>query len=987
MVAVKVLKVADPEMRLRFAREAKALAQLTHANTLIIHEFGETGDQPYIVSEYVDGETLANLIQRSGLLPLEGAMELEGALLAALDHAHGKGIVHRDVKPANILLPRSGGLKLADFGLAKGAESGSALGSLTAAGTIMGTPAYMAPEQVKGERPGPATDIYAAGVVAYEMLTGRVPFTAASDLEVMGMHVRQPPPDPRSLRSEIPESLARAVQKAMAKRPDDRWSSAAAFRTELAGVRGAPWPDLSAPAPATNVAPPATAASAHSDRPHAPAIDTLPTISSTAAASEIEPDPIERHLANLDAADPGVRRDAIFACAKAVEIRALPRLRAIAAQDHSIELRYLARKSLWLMSAQKPDCIGQELSSQATLNLILDPDSAVAIMRKLMSEKPQDRASALRAAATAGARQPQFLDVLVMRVEEEDVPSLRASLVTVLGALGSAKELPLIVRFLQEADPAIRGNAVQALEMLREPAAYAFIIRTLQDAHPSVRARAIEALHRLGKTNILRCCRAMLAAPEAWPREAAAFCLAASKYPESVSLFEMVLDDTSETVRTRARNGLRSLADSGDASAKVVLEKIVAAPAAPGDPATSASDDSDAPLPAADTEHIASHDVHERRRATRKVSILGADESQIPELAKRLDNESDDETVVTLLAALGRSRRAAAVPAIVSQLTHASASVRVAAVSALVDLGDPAHFGQLIPLLSDASLDVASKTILTLERHHTPESLAALRRLAGSPDRTHRRAAVLVASEMEEPEARSVLDRLAKDSDEDVARVAREAHDMDVIAPAVNSARRRIEPAPAGTGSSRGTGSARAIQGGPVSRMSGAWKLPTQKTAALSPPRTGVAALLSGSPALTAALAVSALTVGGIAVAMMRHPDASPSSSKSQKAGIVQVTELSAVLASTDVARIVGRLVRWQGSVKEVGGERDRLLVESGGNYFAVRCDSPVGAEVTQGSRVEVEGVVIERTQGVVVLQGRDVRIAAGPTPGASARR
>ena len=224
-VAVKVLQPThDPQFIMRFKREARAIAQLQHPNILPIYDYGEQGGLLYLVLQYVEhGVTLANLLGHP-LAPAP-ALRLMGHILDALDYAHRRGVVHRDIKPANILMPSPHWPMLADFGIAKLLSESQ---PLTTSGLIIGTAAYMAPEQAESHQPIDArTDLYSAGVVLYEMLTGQVPFEADTPIAVLTKHVYEPPPPPRNLNPALPPTVEAVLLQALAKDPADRYQSAA----------------------------------------------------------------------------------------------------------------------------------------------------------------------------------------------------------------------------------------------------------------------------------------------------------------------------------------------------------------------------------------------------------------------------------------------------------------------------------------------------------------------------------------------------------------------------------------------------------------------------------------------------------------------------------------------------------------------------------------------------------------------------------------
>jgi hypothetical protein len=233
-VAVKVLPpyfAHEPGFAMRFTREAKAIAKLNHPNILPIHDFGQEGDLNYIVMKYVEAGTLKDRLGEP--LPLGEAVDIVGQIAAALDHAHQRGILHRDVKPSNVLLDEGRWILLTDFGLAKMVE-GSAV--LTASGVGVGTPAYMAPEQGQGEAVDARADIYSLGIVLYEILTGRVPYEAETPMAVVIKHITEPLPLPRSINPAIPEAVERVILKALAKEPGDRFASAVEMVEALKAV-------------------------------------------------------------------------------------------------------------------------------------------------------------------------------------------------------------------------------------------------------------------------------------------------------------------------------------------------------------------------------------------------------------------------------------------------------------------------------------------------------------------------------------------------------------------------------------------------------------------------------------------------------------------------------------------------------------------------------------------------------------------------------
>jgi serine/threonine-protein kinase len=245
-VAIKILHeryVDDPEYVERFRREARAVARLSHPNIVTVIDRGEDNGRQYIVFEHVDGENLKELVQRTGRLPVRRAVELALAVADGLAFAHTHGLVHRDVKPQNVLLSRDGDVKVTDFGIARSLDVEH---GVTQTGTVLGTGEYLAPEQASGKPVSPATDVYSLGVVLWELLVGDVPFTGENFVAVALRHVNEPPPDLRELRPDVSPRLAAAVERALAKDPARRFPSMAALAAELraclAEPEGAPPP-------------------------------------------------------------------------------------------------------------------------------------------------------------------------------------------------------------------------------------------------------------------------------------------------------------------------------------------------------------------------------------------------------------------------------------------------------------------------------------------------------------------------------------------------------------------------------------------------------------------------------------------------------------------------------------------------------------------------------------------------------------------------
>jgi tRNA A-37 threonylcarbamoyl transferase component Bud32 len=223
-VAIKVLLMehALPDFVERFSREARAVARLSHPNILPIYDFGHEEGLSYIVMKYAPAGTLKGRMGKP--MALEEAARFVSQIAAALDHAHARGVLHRDVKPGNVLLDEGDWVLLADFGLAKLLMSGSV--QLTASGVGVGTPAYMSPEQVQGIEVDARTDVYSLGVLLYEMVTGDVPFKADTPMAVALKHITDPLPSLHSIKPDLPLAVERVVVKAMAKGREERYQSA-----------------------------------------------------------------------------------------------------------------------------------------------------------------------------------------------------------------------------------------------------------------------------------------------------------------------------------------------------------------------------------------------------------------------------------------------------------------------------------------------------------------------------------------------------------------------------------------------------------------------------------------------------------------------------------------------------------------------------------------------------------------------------------------
>ncbi len=240
-VAIKVLRAdlaRDPSFYLRFRREAQNAAKLNHPTIVQVFDTGEAqtedGPLPFIVMEYVEGETLRDILRADGPLAPRQALTWMADVAAAMDFSHRASIVHRDMKPANVMIDRTGAVKVMDFGIARAMNDTSA--TMTQTSAVMGTAQYLSPEQARGLKVDPRSDIYSMGCVLFELLTGEPPFTGDSPVAVAHQHVHEDPPLPSSVRPDIPPELDSVILKAISKNPANRYQTAAEFRADVIRV-------------------------------------------------------------------------------------------------------------------------------------------------------------------------------------------------------------------------------------------------------------------------------------------------------------------------------------------------------------------------------------------------------------------------------------------------------------------------------------------------------------------------------------------------------------------------------------------------------------------------------------------------------------------------------------------------------------------------------------------------------------------------------
>jgi serine/threonine protein kinase len=226
MVAVKILRpslIADPSFLERFRNEARSVARLSHPNIVTVHDVGQDGSTHFIVMEFIDGVDLKKLVRAEAPFTIQRALDLAIKVSAGVGYAHRSGLVHADVKPQNVLIAEGDVLKVTDFGIAQ-ALSDAATNERQR--VVWGSPHYFSPEQARGERPTPASDVYSIGVVLFEMLTGRLPFIGADQQELAMAHIKDAPPHPMEFNPAVPPELDHIIHKVMSKEPSSRYRTA-----------------------------------------------------------------------------------------------------------------------------------------------------------------------------------------------------------------------------------------------------------------------------------------------------------------------------------------------------------------------------------------------------------------------------------------------------------------------------------------------------------------------------------------------------------------------------------------------------------------------------------------------------------------------------------------------------------------------------------------------------------------------------------------
>jgi serine/threonine protein kinase len=485
-VAVKVLPpefLHDPTFAERFRREAKVVARLEHPNIIPIFAFDIAEGIPWMAMRFIAGGTVSALLRGTpGRLPRERVIAILRGVADALDYAHGKGVIHRDVKPHNVLIDEAGRVYLVDFGVAKMVESSS---GLTATGMISGTPQYMAPEQITALTVDHRADIYSLGIVAYELLTGRVPFSADTPIAVLMKHVSDPIPLPSP--DEVPEPMVRALLKCTAKKPEDRWPTTGAFVDALESGKA----EAEASPPVPHVP---TTVDLRVPPPPAPAAPAA-----SQAAPPLAAAPAARPLAG------GTRKR--FPTVTLLFVLGLA------------GFVYLTEQELipwpWLASLMFPESAlttsppAPELGrpgSRPVLDTpavrgaapLPDPSPPLAV-----SSSPPAPGPLASASSESPGAPPPTVQGLLESLSDAD-PDKRSSAAKALGSLGGAarEAVPALTAALKDHEGVVRTEAARALGRIGPEArgAVPALSAALKDREPMVAREAAEALRRIAGT-------------------------------------------------------------------------------------------------------------------------------------------------------------------------------------------------------------------------------------------------------------------------------------------------------------------------------------------------------------------------------------------------------------------------------------------------------------------------------------------------------
>jgi serine/threonine protein kinase len=500
-VAIKVLRphfARTPEIAQRFRSEIKLARRVRHPNVCAIHEYGETEGVRYISMEFVDGMNLRRRVQEGAGLDHALAFDLGLQILGGLEAVHDTGIIHRDLKTPNIMVDAKGRVRLMDFGLAK-QRSAAEGAAATAIGQVMGTPEFMSPEQVRGERADFPSDIYAMGIVFYEMFTGEVPFKGSA-AETMVNHVHKAVPFDGPVGSRIPPALVPVLQQALSKAPADRYATARGMATAVRHAAALEAAEASSPAAA-----PAPSRSAASPAPPVASMATLvpPGFVIPAADGSRGPDlqvEVQALIGSLRDSDPSARRRAAQAlgeCGPTAREAVGPLITALSDPDFWVsETAALALRKI--TGAPDPGTAGRRRRGPDEAG---DTPPAVARLLKAIQD-PGSRWMAVVALGQMGPTAHEAIPALIEALEDAEC-AVRWDAAKALGKMGAvaARAVPALTAVLHEEDDAIsRQHVVAALGAIGPAARSAVpaLISSLKDDGHHLSEQAGEALARIG---------------------------------------------------------------------------------------------------------------------------------------------------------------------------------------------------------------------------------------------------------------------------------------------------------------------------------------------------------------------------------------------------------------------------------------------------------------------------------------------------------
>jgi HEAT repeat protein len=497
VVALKVLRphfAKTPEIAQRFRSEIKLARRVRHPNVCAIHEYAETDGVRYISMEYVDGVNLRWKIQQAGALPLAQVLDLGLQVLGGLEAVHDNGIIHRDLKTPNIMVDKKGRVRLMDFGLAK-QRSAAEGAEATALGQVMGTPEFMSPEQVRGERADFPSDIYAMGIVFYEMLTGQVPFKG-SVADTMVSHVHKPVPFDGPVGGRVPPGLVPLLSKALAKSPAERFATARGMAAAIRQVAESP---ARAASPAAAATPPARPA-----EPPAGATGLTPPNGLEVPGADGQRGPdlrlrvqgLVQALRDDDPMARGRAAQALGECGPAAREAVGPLVTVLHDSDFWVsEMASVALRKI--TGAPNPDGARRRRAADA-------PSAPAPAVEKLLQAfaKPESRWMAVVALGQMGPSAQDAVPVLIEALEDQEL-AVRWDAAKALGKIGPAagRAVPALAAVLHEQDDAIvRQRAVVALGEIGPAARTAVpaLIGILKDSVNHLDEQAGEALVRIG---------------------------------------------------------------------------------------------------------------------------------------------------------------------------------------------------------------------------------------------------------------------------------------------------------------------------------------------------------------------------------------------------------------------------------------------------------------------------------------------------------